>query len=60
LIIKNLFVLLWTALSNSATGILGKAAKVLGFAAGIFVVFVFIKSGVWEKYYAELLKVLGW
>lgn len=60
LIIKNLFALLWTALTNSATGILGKAAKVLGFAAGIFLVFVFIRSGVWERYYAELLKVLGW
>ena len=60
LVVKYFFLFVWKVLTESATGILGKLAKVLGIAAGIFLVFVFIKSGVWEKYYAELLKVLGW
>ncbi len=60
LIIKNLFVLLWTALTNSATGILGKAAKVLGFAAAMFAVFVFIHSGAWKTAEQYLVKLFNW
>ena len=60
LVVKYFFLFVWKVLTESATGIVGKAAKVLGIAAAIFLVFVFIRSGVWEKYYEELLKVLGW
>jgi len=60
LILKNLFVSTWKILTDTASGFFGRFMKIIGFAFGCFLVFVFIRSGVWERYYAELLKVLGW
>ena len=60
LILKNLVRSVWKILTDTATGFFGRFAKVVAIAVAVFLVFVFVKSGVWERYYAELLSVLGW
>ena len=58
LIAKNLLVFLWSVITDSATGIMGRFARVIGIVAAIFVVYVFIASGAWKE--AERFLVEWW
>ena len=60
LIAKNLIVFLWKVIGDTATGLIGKAARVLGIAAAAFLVFVFFHSGAWKTVEEYLVELLNW
>lgn len=60
LIIKNLFQSVWQLITNTTSSVIGKSAKVLGIAAALFVVFVFINSGAWKCAEQYVKHFFGW
>jgi len=60
LIIANLFKALWKIVTDSATGILGKFARIIGIAVAIFVIYVFVSSKAYIQCGQQLRYLLGW
>ncbi len=60
LIIKNFFAFLWSVITDSASGILGKFARIVGIAAGVFLIYVFITSKAYIQCASQLKSLLGW
>lgn len=60
LIIGNLLEALWKIVTDSATGILGKFARIMGIAVAIFVIYVFVSSKAYIQCGQQLRYLLGW